>query len=107
MRIEPYYPTYPVLPKNAEEDTNFCFLRAVEEFKERHLKGPGVLTEEEIQEKLAEFKARFKPENGSEEDMARFIKELIRFEELLRSGNKEFANLRLMPYCALQQKLTT
>ena len=64
---------------------------AIAEHTERTLRGPGGLTEEEIQEKLKEFINEFKPENGTEEELKSFFEQLKQFEQSLREHNEKIA----------------
>lgn len=57
---------------------------AIERYKERMLKGLNALTEEEIEELIEEFKLKYKPVNGTQEELEDFINKLARFAALLR-----------------------
>ena len=57
--------------------------RAVQNFKERMLSGLNGLTQEDIEEKIEEFKALWKPVNGTEEELAAFEKKLADFKYML------------------------
>lgn len=65
--------------------------QAIADHTERTLRGPGGLTEEEIQEKLEEFIAEFKPENGTEAELKAFFEKLQQFEQSLREHNDKIA----------------
>ena len=73
---------------NAKNDNEFCMIQAlaeaVEEYKEKTLRGLNAMTEDDIQERLADFKARFKAENGTPEEMEKFEQKLGEYERMLR-----------------------
>ena len=58
--------------------------KAVEEYKDKTLRGLNAMCEDEIQERLAEFRARFKPENGTPEEMEKFEQKFSEYERMLR-----------------------
>ena len=58
---------------------------AVEEHIEKITRGLNALTDEEIEEKIAEFKAKFYPENGTPEQLAAFEEKLARFTKMLQT----------------------
>jgi len=60
-----------------------ALLKAIENFKERILSGLNGLTEEDIEKKIEEFTAMWKPVNGTEEELAAFEKKLADFKEML------------------------
>ena len=56
---------------------------AVEKYKERLLKGLNALTEEEIEQRIAEFKALYMPEDPTPEELEAFSKKLALFRQKL------------------------
>lgn len=58
---------------------------AVEEHIEKITRGLNALTDEDIAEKIAEFKAKFYPENGTPEQLAAFEEKLARFIKMLET----------------------
>ena len=75
------------LPPSDEEDGKYESLlrQAIETWQEKMFRGLGALTEEEIQERLELFKARFHPgEDAPEEKLNMFYKTLMEYEQLLR-----------------------
>ena len=102
------------------------FAQAIEEYKDRVLRGNVGMSDEEIQERLALFRERYFPENGTEEEVALFYEALSALEKFLRqevshedmlivpaTGDEEahsdpetaFLKSRLMVATPLQQKL--
>ena len=60
------------------------FQEAVREYKTRMVQGLNRLTNDEIQERIAKFKAKFKPEDGTAEELALFEKALAKYIKSLK-----------------------
>ena len=58
--------------------------RAIEQWKDRMLKGLNALTEDDIEEKVAEFRAFHTREDMSEEELAELDVLVQKFEDMLR-----------------------
>jgi len=56
---------------------------AIDDHKERMLRGLNDLTEEEKNAKIAEFIGKHKPVDGTEEEMAAFAEKLLQFKHML------------------------
>jgi len=119
----------PITPNTNNEDEKSLaelFAQAIEEYKDRTLRGNVGMSEEEIQERLAQFREKHFPENGTEEEIALFYEALATLESFLRqearhedmlitpaSGGEEangdletaFLKSRLMVNTPLQQRL--
>ena len=57
--------------------------QAIESYKEDTLRGLGGLCDDEIAERVAEFKAKHKPVDGTEEELAAFAEKLTEFVAML------------------------
>jgi hypothetical protein len=113
---------------NNEDEKSLAelFAQAIDEYKDRALRGNVGMSEEEIQERLAQFREKHFPENGTEEEIALFYEALATLESFLRqearhedmlitpaSGGEEadsdmetaFLKSRLMANTPLQQRL--
>ena len=67
-----------------EEDPVEALARAVEEWKDRMLKGLNALTEDEIKAKAEEFRAFLTHENATDDELAEIEKLVQQFESMLR-----------------------
>ena len=104
--------------------------QAVEEYKDKILRGLNHMTDAEFEEKIAEFKAFFYPENGTPEEMEEFQRQFALFmkhleelraqpnEMLITTGGKDenytendsilgFMQSRVASNPGLQQQLQT
>ncbi|MCL1845116.1 MAG: hypothetical protein FWF77_04350 [Defluviitaleaceae bacterium] len=75
--------------EDADED-ELCMVEklraAVEEYRDKVLRGLNALSEEEIQERIADFRLRFEP--ITEEQIAEFERLVAEFESALRDMEK-------------------
>jgi len=72
-------------------------MEAVQNYKERMLRGPGALSQEEIEARIAEFVEKYKPEDGTAEEMSAFYERLLGFMRSLNLiNNRELAFAALM-----------
>ena len=63
---------------------------AVDAYKERLLRGLGGMCNDEIEARIAEFIAKHKPEDGSQEEMAAFYEKLLAYmRSLFEIKNRE------------------
>ncbi|MCL2752637.1 MAG: hypothetical protein FWE44_00635 [Defluviitaleaceae bacterium] len=92
--------------KECEEPTLAEKLRAaVDAYKERLLRGMGALCDDEIEARIAEFIANYKPEDGSQEEMAQFYEKLLAFMKSLNEiKNREHVEKLLTTASADEQR---
>ena len=75
----------PTSDKECEEnDLANILAQAIEEYKDKIMRGLNALTEEEFEEKVAEFIAFFYPENGTPEELDDFRQKLADFKQQLK-----------------------
>lgn|GEM_PF-2688054 len=80
--------------EDCEETLAEKFVAAVQEHKEKTLRGLNALTEADIEEEIAEFIAEFGPgENATEAEIAAFAVRLALFVDTLRMHNENVERL--------------
>ena len=97
----------PTIPGN--EDNEECLAKtlaaAVEEYADKVLRGLGAMTEDEKAEKIAEFEAIHKPQNGTPQQMAEFAIKLREFKQALeRLAEIEHRETLIKPAAAAEEE---
>jgi len=100
LRAEIFYEkdsgNIPYSKDDSKESLAEALAAAIERYKERMLRGLNALTEEEIEEFIEEFKLKYKPVNGTREELDEFANKLARFVQSLRERTKIEANEMLI-----------
>jgi len=96
-------------PSPDKDDDEECLSRAlaaaIEEYKDKVLRGLGALTDDEIAEKIAEFEAIHKPQNGTPQQMAEFAQKLQAFKQALaRVAELEHTEMLIAPATAAEEE---
>ncbi|MCL2574413.1 MAG: hypothetical protein FWE34_07680 [Defluviitaleaceae bacterium] len=82
-----------------------ALLVAVEEYKDKILRGLGGLSEDEIEEKVAEFEAIHHPKNETPENMLEFAKKVQSFRQsLARLAELTHSEMLLKPAAAAEEE---
>jgi len=87
----------PIPEEECEDDMAYALARAVEEYKDKVMRGLNALTEEEFDEKVAEFKSFFYPENGTPEELEEFRQKLADFKQKLKEFRTQPNNMLITP----------
>jgi len=82
--VRDFSPTLKTLEKPPEEDEEQTLAAAVQAWKEQLLKGLGAMTEDEIQERVEEFRELITREDATEEELKEIGKLVAEYEWALR-----------------------
>ena len=95
----------PACQEDDEESLARALRAAIDEYKDKVLRGLGALTEEEIEAKVAEFEAIHEPHVKTPENMAHFAEKVQAFRQALaRLAEIEHTEMLIKPAKAAEEE---